>query len=233
MLNTIGDALNMPPNVLMGDRSFDASMYKAFKACRQTPGGPWIEIASPNKRVPIQGITGSLVVAVDGSCAKAKKGKLRAASAVFYHPDNPKNHSTFLPGEVQSETRAKFYAALVALACVKEMHASKTGPTQGFRRVVIKTDNIPLFRGVTQDVYGLRDIGSRKAKLKNSNSDMLIAIDEEINMLNDRDVRVQFWYVPSQQNEWAKRLAKEKAVNNSAEKTMQNWPKSLKKDWLV
>ena len=215
MLSDIGNRNKDIPGDIR-DRTFNASEYGANAICRQSAAGHWIELLDPKKLDQSQIMAGSVVIAVDGVFRKGKKGTV---SAVFYHPSNDQNQSDFVPGAVQSIERAKLYAVDRALVGARQIQAQ---PAANLRHVVIKTHEPNLVKWV-----------AKKGPPPTKNADLLSAIDQSISSLNSMGVRVQFWLVKPEQNQWAYCLAHRKLHEKcAAQNVMKRWPKHFTKDWI-
>jgi ribonuclease HI len=175
------------------NRMFDTSQYDDYarnpRIYQQSSIGSWYELSSTKRRTCCRyrrGIPGSVVIPIDGSCRNnGKKGAL-AASAVFFHPRNVRfNSSSLLLGKAQTSRRAELDAALKALRTVSQIRNNNpplarsetrrhriVGVGPQLRRVVIRTDYIPLVEGMVRDIYYWKQNGFKTKKQNKSVLDM-------------------------------------------------------------
>lgn len=213
---------------LLTDRAFDAAEHVV--AVETTQGSsPWTFVSCPNEVKDCEehgpeaiAHNGAIIIAVDGACRGNGTPNARAATGVFFHPNNHGNQASLLQGtQPQTNQRAELTAALSALKIAtrirarnfKKYHAPR-GPYRKLRRVVIKTDSSYLVKGITNYIYdwrlnGFTNIHGRPVK----NKYLFLQIDRAITVLNRMQTAVQFWYVPRGQNQDADRLANE-ALND-------------------
>jgi ribonuclease HI len=82
------------------------------------------------------------------------------------------------------------------------------GPEVSLQHVVIKSDSEYVVKGMTSWIHNWKLNGYRNSKKKPVvNTDLFKDLEEEITALNNRDVHVQFWHVPREQNKIADYLA--------------------------
>jgi ribonuclease HI len=145
-----------------------------------------------------------------------------------------------LAGKTKSSQRAELTGALMALRTAHQIRKrnprqpktallarGNASPEIMLRQVLIRTDYAPLVAAMTHNVHYLWDKsedGYRRRKGKPiPDADLYRAINDEIECLNERGVRVQFLLVPRTENAMAHYLAKSKLKGITAKTAMEKW----------
>ncbi|KAI9344590.1 ribonuclease H1 [Obelidium mucronatum] len=132
-----------------------------------------------NDAQAIQGITPRLVIYTDGACGGNGKASAKGGIGVFFAPNDPRNISEPLPGDIQTNNRAELLAVIRALQAAPEN-----------AHLTIKTDSKYVKNGIGGwvSMWKLKDWRNSKNEPV-ANKDLWLQLDDEMHKRHRNGVK--------------------------------------------
>jgi ribonuclease HI len=149
----------------------------------------------------------SLVIAVDGACRDNGRENARAAVGVYVGEGSPYNKSARLPGVITNQV-AEITAGIEGLTLARKLLPIYKNLEGRIRHIVIKADSEYFVKGMTEWVLKWEKNGYRNAAGRPVvNQELFKQALNNLELLEHKGIKVQFWHVPREENSFADALA--------------------------